>query len=332
MNAWKHKGFKIGGCMFYIGIDSGGTKTTIKIVDVEGTVVSKTVGPTVHIANLGVKKSLSLLAKQLEKCQFNDYKNSILVMGAAGLNTQDDIASLKSEIKDLPKSHPLSQVKKKIFVNDAYIGLQSCGFTSKGICIISGTGANVYGLAHSGKDYRAGDWGYIAGDQGSGFALGQKILRHAVKEFDGREELTGLTDVVLEKLQVQGFAQLLSLIYKNDTVPVTTIASLTSLCEKKGNFKKVLRRFQKETVKELSSAFEAVHRTLKLPARFPVVLIGGVFENEYVLKGMTTWINTNYPFAKICQERNVSVVGAINLAQQVHNNKDQTLPELSLQL
>lgn len=50
--------------------------------------------------------------------------------------------------------------------------------------IISGTGSCVYGRDAGGKEFRAGGWGHMLGDEGSGYAIGFTMLRRLTRLMD----------------------------------------------------------------------------------------------------------------------------------------------------
>jgi N-acetylglucosamine kinase-like BadF-type ATPase len=89
-------------------------------------------------------------------------------------------------------------VAKCVPVNDGVIALVGGASKPVGIIVIGGTGSIAFGFDHAGQRARAGGWGHILGDEGSGFALGLRALRAVVRAYDGRTEPTKLYDLVLE--------------------------------------------------------------------------------------------------------------------------------------
>lgn len=66
--------------------------------------------------------------------------------------------------------------------------------------LISGTGSICYGKNEAGKTSRAGGWGHIIDDEGSGYAIGRDILAAAVQSYDGRKKKSILYGKVLEQI------------------------------------------------------------------------------------------------------------------------------------
>ena len=64
-----------------------------------------------------------------------------------------------------------------VVVNDALVALEAAIPGGPGVVIISGTGSIAYGRNAAGEAARAGGWGYVLGDEGSGYWIGRAALR-----------------------------------------------------------------------------------------------------------------------------------------------------------
>ena len=60
-----------------------------------------------------------------------------------------------------------------------------------------GQGPIVYGINADGKEARASGWGYLLGDEGSGYDIAIKGLRAVARAADGRGRPTELTHRIL---------------------------------------------------------------------------------------------------------------------------------------
>jgi len=63
---------------------------------------------------------------------------------------------------------------------------------ASGVVVAAGTGSVAYGEDDAGKTARAGGWGPLAGDEGSGPWIGQAALRAIARQLDGRGPETAL--------------------------------------------------------------------------------------------------------------------------------------------
>lgn len=97
--------------------------------------------------------------------------------------------------------------------NDALIVLYAGTPEGWGLAIISGTGSIAYGRHPDGQLARAGGWGYLLGDEGSGYAIGLAALRAATRAADGRGPRTLLLPTLLEHWQLDGPTRLVRKVY-----------------------------------------------------------------------------------------------------------------------
>jgi N-acetylglucosamine kinase-like BadF-type ATPase len=83
------------------------------------------------------------------------------------------------------------------------------------VALICGTGSLAWGRgANHERCVRSGGWGYLLGDEGSGFWLGQQVLQSACKVADGRAPEPAVLARVLTELQLQSADQLVGWCYE----------------------------------------------------------------------------------------------------------------------
>jgi N-acetylglucosamine kinase-like BadF-type ATPase len=97
-----------------------------------------------------------------------------------------------------------------------------------GIALVAGTGSVAWGCNAADEVARCGGWGYLLGDEGSGYALGLAALRGAVRAIDGRGPATALLRSVQQTLEVSEPADLIAKVYAAE-VTRERIASLARL-------------------------------------------------------------------------------------------------------
>merc|ERR1711964_171025 len=99
------------------------------------------------------------------------------------------------------------------------------GGTREGVIAISGTGSIVYGRNHGGKAARAGGWGHLLGDEGSGYDIGLQGLRAVVRMADGRQPSTLLIPEILTQISLTSPNQLVKWISKVDKSQIAQLAN-----------------------------------------------------------------------------------------------------------
>lgn len=257
--------------MVVIGIDAGGTKTVCQLADQDGRVLAEARGPGANLQNTGelhVEKVLHHLITQTtqEAAQWP----AAVCVGMAGVDRAGEAAVVREILTRLaPRSHI-------VVVNDALVALEAGVPGASGVVLIAGTGSIAYGRNRDGRAARAGGWGYLLGDEGSGFWLGRQALRAVVRSSDGRGPHTLLTPRVLSHYSVARPQDLVREIYDGRFQPstVAAIASEVNAAAEEGD--EIALRLIDTGARELGLAARSVCDQLAL-THGPVVLAGGMF-------------------------------------------------------
>lgn len=166
---------------YVIGGDCGGTKSVYSAYDIEGRFLSEI---TLGAANLLVntKNSLKTMRSGVEQLiQSMNGQCQGIVLGIAGLDTSGMHGELQKLFSDL--DIPL------FLINDAKLSLYAKLQGEDGILLVAGTGSIA--LAKYKDDfYRAGGWGHLLGDEGSGYWLGKKAYQQVSYELDHEKEFS----------------------------------------------------------------------------------------------------------------------------------------------
>jgi N-acetylglucosamine kinase-like BadF-type ATPase len=167
---------------------------------------------------------------------------------------------------------------RTLVVNDALVALVAAVGEEPGVVIVCGTGSICYGRNERGLAARAGGWGYILGDEGSGYWIGRRALAAAVREVDGRGPRTALTDDVLAHFGVPDAAGLVRIVY-NREVPRANVATLGPTVQRaRDRGDAVAMQILERAAEELSLAAASVASRLEMRGdAFPFILAGGMF-------------------------------------------------------
>ena len=106
-----------------------------------------------------------------------------------------------------------------LVVNDALVALEAGAPGKPGVVIISGTGSIAYGRNGEREAARAGGWGYVLGDEGSGYWIGRAALRAVLREADQRGPETALTPLLLKYFGIEAAQGLLHEVYSGNLRP-----------------------------------------------------------------------------------------------------------------
>jgi N-acetylglucosamine kinase-like BadF-type ATPase len=167
---------------YQLGIDIGGSKTHLLLAQ-HGVIVAELRGPSANPASVGLTETtrqLQALFGRLRRLPGRDRvldQISSVCVGAAGVDTPEQerrIAGL------LAQELPSAEIR---VVHDSALLLAAAG-TDVGIALIAGTGSVAWGRAEDGREARAGGWGYVLGDDGSGYGIARAAVRHALGRLD----------------------------------------------------------------------------------------------------------------------------------------------------
>jgi glucosamine kinase len=252
-----------------IGIDAGATKTVGLLADERGNVIAQARGGG---ANLQVQGEVQL--EGVFRAILEDLAEvgpaAALCVGIAGVDRPADEAVVRDVLGRL--GFPQARI-----VNDAVIALAAGSPSRTGIVVLSGTGSIAYGIDVEGGHARAGGFGSLLGDEGSGWWLGNQAIRAVVRASDGRGPETRLTGMVLQALGIASVEELVPLVYEQH-LPRSAVAALADRVERaRAQGDSVASELLTRAAHELALAAQAVARKLHFDQPYPVVLAGGVF-------------------------------------------------------
>lgn len=206
--------------MSVLGIDAGGTRTVCVLAEESdsGTVLSECRGPGANLQSAGELEVEKVLHEIITSATEGHPAPRAICLGMAGVDRARDAEIVRGILKRI------GQRAVVVVVNDALIALEAGVPGRPGTVVIAGTGSIAYGR-NGERGARAGGWGYVLGDEGSGYWLGRLALRAVLRAADGRGEATQLTDRVLAHYGVTRPRDLVREIYEGGTRP-SAIAAL----------------------------------------------------------------------------------------------------------
>jgi glucosamine kinase len=295
--------------MAVLGIDAGGTKTVCQVADATGRILAESRGPGANLQNAGELHVEKVLHEVIQAATLQaDAWPTTACIGMAGVDRPEDAAVVRGILSRLVPRCPV------VVVNDALIALEAGAPGAAGVVVIAGTGSIAYGRDTRGRAARAGGWGYVLGDEGSGYWLGRQALRAVLRASDGRGPATPLTTRVLAHYEVSRPQDLVREIYYGRFKP-STVAACASLVEEVANEGDLWAQALIETgANELSLAARAVCERLSLPDG-PVILAGGIFRAVPRLRaGMVNALTTHRPGIVVRALTQEPAAGAVSLA------------------
>lgn len=160
-------------------------------------------------------------------------------------------------------------------IEDAALLLAAGTPAGYGVAVVAGTGSMAFARRSDGRTARAGGWGPLLGDEGSGYAVALAGLRVAARSADGRADPTPLTAKLLAALGLKRPQELVEVVYRgSDRALLAALAPIVLAAAEEGDV--VADHIVHEAASELASAAAAAARALELGTAFPVALAGGL--------------------------------------------------------
>jgi N-acetylglucosamine kinase-like BadF-type ATPase len=145
-----------------------------------------------------------------------------------------------------------------------------------GVAVVAGTGSIAFARSPDGRTTRAGGWGYLLGDEGSGYALSLAALQAVARMADGRGPDTLLARTLLDRLQLNRPQELIAAIYGAglDRPALAALAPLVLEAAEAGDAVAIAIVQNGADQLALAAATSASQLELVLP--YPLALAGGL--------------------------------------------------------
>ncbi len=272
----------------YLGVDGGGTKTAFVLVDEDARVLAEVTGPSCYYFSVGIDLVGRVLGDGVEA-----------VTRQAGISAGDvdraffALPAYGEASADVPE---LDAIPGRVLGHDRY----SCGNDmiagwagslagEDGVNVVAGTGSIAYG-ERSGRSQRAGGWGEVFGDEGSGYWAAIRGLNAFSRMADGRLPRGPLHDLMLAEVGVSAELDVIGVVIdewagKRDRV--AALSRVVTAAAAQGD--EAARAIVTDAGAELAALADAVRHGIGAPAgeRLPLSYSGGMFADPGVLRAFT---------------------------------------------
>jgi N-acetylglucosamine kinase-like BadF-type ATPase len=256
-----------------LGIDAGGTKTVCQLANEAGEVLAEARRGGANLQAVGELEVEKVLHEVMEDAIGDrDIVPAAICLGIAGVDRPDDAGVVRAIMRRI------GYKARCLVVNDALVALEAGAPAQPGIVVIAGTGSIAYGRNDRNQAARAGGWGFMLGDEGSGYWIGRAALRAVLREADRRGPATRLTALLLDYYGVPRAQDLIHEVY-HGTLRPSAIASLAQCVQSAFSAgDEVAIGILRSAADQLESSGLSVARRLEMVgSEFPFVLSGGMF-------------------------------------------------------
>ncbi len=306
---------------YLLGVDGGATKTLAAVLDLQER--------TLHVGHAGPSNEDAVGASAAVGALLGAAEDAI---AAAGISSEQlgaavlavagtDTASVTGHVR-------AARSDAWIVVNDVVGAWATATGGAPGVAAISGTGSNVFGVGEAGRSWRAGGWGHVLGDEGSGYWLGVESIRAALRDREASGPQTGLGEAACAFFQTKSIEALASLVYSKPLTKgeIAGLAIETARLAENGD--EVACELFERGADALGGQIVAVIEQAGLEGSFPVGLIGSAYKaGEVFVAPLSTRIRKAAPDAQIAKVEMAPVGGSLLLAAKACGGQDQLVPD-----
>lgn len=278
-----------------LGIDGGGSVTTGVALDASGRVlVSANAGPANvraagwAVAAASLETVVQTLAAGLPP------GTGIVGMHAAlaGAGRADDALAVRNYLFDLCREPALATTcahlgRTDIGVSNDALAVLAAADLRAGIVVVAGTGSLVWGCTAAGETARAGGWGYLLGDAGSGYDLGHRALTMVLAEYDRQEPRSVLSTNMLAQLGLRDPPDLVERVYGASAARTDIAALAPEVLRLMAAGDATAQELVRRSVQDLAHQIGIVAVRLRFyGAPHSVVCSGGLFRNDQFFRAL----------------------------------------------
>jgi glucosamine kinase len=293
---------------YVLGIDGGATKTLAAVLDLQRRALHVGQGGPSNEDSVGTQAAVQALLQAAdeatEKAGIAWEQLDAAVIALAGTDTAAVAQHLHAQ-----------RTEEWIVVNDVVAAWATATGAQPGIGVISGTGSNVLGVGADGRAWRAGGWGHLLGDEGSGYWLGIESIKAALRDREDSGPETALSEAAAEFFGVANVEALAARVYSKplSKSEIAAFATETGRLAEQGDA--VARECYERGAGLLGEQIAAVIRRTGLGGPFPVGLIGSAFKAGAVfVEPLTRAVHELAPQARVSVVEMAPVGGSLLLA------------------
>lgn len=297
---------------YLAGLDGGGTKTAVTIADDSGAVVHAFEAGALNLNGqdeASIRGALAAICAEVARVCAGGLDACVTVcIGAAGISNPAVSGLLTSGMRESGFTGEL------VLVGDHETALAGALEGQPGAILIAGTGSIAFGRNAEGETHRAGGFGHLIDDGGSGYSIGRDLLAAVVRAADGREDPTVITELVYRQLGISSVPELIGFVYdKNrNKKEIAALAPLISEACEAGDLTAL--RIVRDNADALAVAASAVINRLELRSG-ELALLGSVLtKNRHMREMFVERMGWRQPLLSCIEPKHDASYGAVLLA------------------
>jgi N-acetylglucosamine kinase-like BadF-type ATPase len=153
-----------------------------------------------------------------------------------------------------------------------------------GVAIIAGTGSSAFSRAPNGSTARCGGWGYLLGDEGSGFAIGRAALRVTLRWLESGTGLPPLARAILDAFGASSVSELTHAVYSSSDMRAKVASIAPLVFEAAMNSEPNALAIVESAARDLADLAVRAARSVALASPIDIAVSGSVLVNSQMLR------------------------------------------------
>lgn len=262
----------------FIGVDGGGTKTTAVLTNADGSIFRTCRTGACNVAVLKpeavaaiIESILAILLKEIPR---ESIGNAVFAFAGAGRTKE------RENVRQIISN---AGVRQFSILTDAEILYHATLGNTSGILLSAGTGSICLVRGSDGAFKQIGGRGYLLGDEGSGFDIGNQAIRKSIRDAEDGNAISELTRKLLEFYNLQQPEELVSIIYTAANPPNVVASCAKLVCDLAESGEADAKTIVDGAAKSLLALFK--HATEHLPkmSEYPMALAGSVLSDGSIV-------------------------------------------------
>lgn len=267
-----------------IGVDGGGTKTEA-LVAFGDRIAGSGLSGSSNYQKVGYEAAIQSIERAIEQAwadaRVKPAPPSAICLGLSGVDRAADEQMWADWLAGYAPD------SARLVTNDCELALAAGTPNDIGLAVVCGTGSICVGRNPAGEFARSDGWGYILGDDGSGYSIGLAAMRAVLREYDGRGPATSLTPAILAAWELRDPEDLLVRVYIDEAMPAD-VAALTGVVNREAEAgDAVALQLLQNAGREMAHTMIATARQLRLENPIPCGLTGGVITKSALMRRFT---------------------------------------------
>jgi glucosamine kinase len=286
-----------------LGLDIGGNGSRAQL-SVDGKVVAERSAASASVVAVGKATAGTALSQLLGQLPVDPARRvDAVCVGSAGGSIPDTQQFLTSHLE------PLTRPGMVLVVSDALLVLPAAGL-DVGVAVTCGTGSAVAGR-YQGDSVQSGGWGYLLGDEGSGYWIVRSAIRVLLDRKDRGVPPGELGERLFKATSVRTISALQGLFYATPQPRVWAKHAPVVL----DNADPAAATIAARAAEALAGLAVSAAERLAAPSDLPVVLSGGLLAHGGLEAAVRKRIEKARPGSDVRILETPPVTGAVRLAE-----------------